>query len=83
MKSIAFIAAAAAYATVSVEAGTDKTLAPVPDITRPPEPTPPGVDPTSPAPITPFPTTMLDSPGPVSCPHCLHVNRHTSRSISL
>lgn len=47
--SIAFIIAYAAL----IEAGTNKTLAPTPGVTRPPEPTEP--------PITPFPTEASTS----------------------
>jgi hypothetical protein len=53
--SIAFIIAFAASVSV-VEAGTDKTLAPTPGVTRSTEP-----------PITPFPTeaSTIETPAPV------------------
>ena len=46
MKTIAILATTAALASTSVNAGTNKTLAPTPGIDRP----------NAPPPITPFPT---------------------------
>lgn len=59
--SIAFIIAFAASVSV-VEAGTNKTLAPTPGVTRSTEP-----------PITPFPTeaSTTETPAPVRC-CCIH-----------
>jgi hypothetical protein len=63
MKSIAFIIA---LVTIAVEAGTNKTLAPTPGVTRPPDTEPPVA--TQP-PITPFPTeATIDTPPPVEVP---------------
>ena len=64
MNTIAIIAAILAVATTNVDAGTDKTNAPTPLVTRPP---PEGPD--TPSPITPFPTEPPLTPQPVRFPY--------------